>query len=65
MLTNVLVVTVLGGVAMPASAVNRLPHGQRAEPRRAAGFALIMGFGGAIISAADQQAMAKWTQACA
>ena len=58
-LTNLAVVLVRRVVARLLG-VNRY-HRQRPEPGRPAGFALVMGFGGAIISLLISKPMAKWT----
>lgn len=59
-LTNVLVVTVLGIVASLLN-VNRFLSPQGLNLGMLLGFALVMGFGGAIISLLISKPMAKWT----
>ena len=59
-LTNVLVVTVLGIVASLLG-VNRYLSGSGLNLASLLGFALVMGFGGAIISLLISKPMAKWT----
>jgi heat shock protein HtpX len=59
-LTNVLVVTVLGIVASLLG-VNRYLTGSGLNLGALLGYALIMGFGGAIISLLISKPMAKWT----
>ena len=59
-LTNVLVVTVLGVVASLLG-VNRYLTSSGLDLGALLGFALIMGFGGAIISLLISKPMAKWT----
>ncbi len=59
-LTNVLVVTVLGVVASLLG-VNRYLSGSGLNLGALLGFALVMGFGGAIISLLISKPMAKWT----
>jgi heat shock protein HtpX len=59
-LTNVLVVTVLGVVASLLG-VNRYLHANGMNLGSLLGFALVMGFGGAIISLLISKPMAKWT----
>ncbi len=59
-LTNVLVVTVLGVVASLLG-VNRYLTGTGLDLGALLGFALVMGFGGAIISLLISKPMAKWT----
>jgi heat shock protein HtpX len=59
-LTNVLVVTVLGVVASLLG-VNRYLSGSGLNLASLLGFALVMGFGGAIISLLISKPMAKWT----
>ena len=59
-LTNVLVVTVLGIVASLLG-VNRYLSGSGLNLGALLGFALIMGFGGAIISLLISKPMAKWS----
>jgi heat shock protein HtpX len=59
-LTNVLVVTVLGVVASLLG-VNRYLSGSGLNLGALLGFALVMGFGGAIISLLISKPMAKWS----
>ncbi len=59
-LTNVLVVTVLGIVAS-LFGVNRYLTGTGLNLTALLGYALVMGFGGAIISLLISKPMAKWT----
>ncbi len=59
-LTNVLVVTVLGIVAS-LFGVNRYLTGSGLNVTALMGYALVMGFGGAIISLLISKPMAKWT----
>jgi len=59
-LTNVLVVTVLGIVASLLG-VNRYLTGSGLNLSALLGYALVMGFGGAIISLLISKPMAKWT----
>ena len=59
-LTNVLVVTVLGIVASLLG-VNRYLTGSGLNLTALLGYALVMGFGGAIISLLISKPMAKWT----
>jgi heat shock protein HtpX len=59
-LTNVLVVTVLGVVASLLG-VNRFLTSNGLDLGALLGFALVMGFGGAIISLLISKPMAKWT----
>jgi heat shock protein HtpX len=59
-LTNVLVVTVLGIVAS-LFGVNRYLTGSGLNLSALLGYALVMGFGGAIISLLISKPMAKWT----
>ena len=59
-LTNVLVVAVLGVVASLLG-VNRFLSGSGMNLGALLGFALVMGFGGAIISLLISKPMAKWT----
>jgi heat shock protein HtpX len=59
-LTNVLVVTVLGIVASVLG-VNRYLAGSGLNLGLLLGYALVMGFGGAIISLLISKPMAKWT----
>ena len=59
-LTNVLVVTVLGIVAS-LFGVNRYLTGSGLNLTALLGYALVMGFGGAIISLLISKPMAKWT----
>jgi heat shock protein HtpX len=59
-LTNVLVVTVLGIVAS-LFGVNRYLTGSGLNVTTLMGYALVMGFGGAIISLLISKPMAKWT----
>ncbi len=59
-LTNVLVVTVLGIVASLLG-VNRYLSGSGLNLGALLGFALVMGFGGAIISLLISKPMAKWS----
>ncbi len=59
-LTNVLVVTVLGIVASLLG-VNRYLTGSGLNLGALLGYALVMGFGGAIISLLISKPMAKWT----
>jgi heat shock protein HtpX len=59
-LTNVLVVTVLGIVAS-LFGVNRYLTGSGLNLTALMGYALVMGFGGAIISLLISKPMAKWT----
>jgi hypothetical protein len=60
LVTNIAVMLVLS-IAASVLGVNRFLHRQRPQPRHAAGFAAIMGFGGSFISLMMSKMMAKWS----